>query len=107
MNSYERRIEDKPLSMHEDGISVPGVRGRWHVIEESDDFGAKMFLLEEEEHGDEWPYTVVDRYGNLVLANCWNGFNDLQEAIDGMLVLVRKDEVFNEVNIYRKVGMDD
>lgn len=85
---FDREADDDPIKESDDGIVVPRVKGTWHPVEKSTEFGPVLWLLEEDNHGDEWPFTIVDTYGNLVIADAWNGFSDLKEAIDAKEVMI-------------------
>lgn len=71
-----------------DGIAIEGHRGTWYVIDEGN-FAKEseeptevshLFLLEHEEYGDEAACLIVDRSGNIMMDDVWNGFDDLEEA---------------------------
>lgn len=66
-------------------ISVDGHIGTWYVIDTEVIDGAKYFLLEHEEHGDDAACVIVDSDGKLALDDVWNGFNDLKEHFDGSI----------------------
>jgi len=72
-------------------ITVKGHRGTWYVIDNGyftpnvipgeNTIGIKhLFLLEHEIHGDEAACVIVDEAGELILADVWNGFDDLITA---------------------------
>lgn len=104
---WKRENEDTPLDFDEDGIVVPGIDGTWHVVANSLEFGPELFLLEEDNEGDNWPLTIVDRWGNLILENSYNGFGDLREAIDNDEILIIKQEncVVDTWKIYRDISL--
>lgn len=86
------------LTERMDQIKVRGIRGKWHTLESKDwcPGGPTLWLLEEDDYGDEWPLTIVDDEGNLVLENCYNGWDDLEECTD--------EFIFTNNGIYRRVG---
>lgn len=75
-----------------DHIEVDGHWGTWYVIDEGNfeltpDTGrgpealpAHLFLLEQEQYGDEAACVIVAEDGELVLEDVWNGFDDLDDA---------------------------
>lgn len=88
------------LTDHMDQIKVRGIRGKWHTLESREWYpgGPMLWLLEEDEEGDEWPFTIVDAAGNLVLENCYNGWDDLEECADEFVFT--RDKVFRHVGFY-------
>lgn len=95
---YTKWEPDVPLADHTDQIKVRGIRGMWHTLEKKEWFpgGPTLWLLEEDDEGDNWPLTIVDDHGNLVLENCYNGWDDLDECIE--------DFVFVGDKVFRRVG---
>lgn len=60
-----------------DGIAIAGHIGTWHVIEtEITPTHGMLFLLEHDEYGDETAGLIVDKFGNIVMEDVWNGFDD-------------------------------
>lgn len=86
------------LTERMDRIRVRGISGEWHTLESKKlfDGGPTLWLLEEDDEGDNWPLAIVDDEGNLVLENAYNGWGDLDECID--------DFVFRGNEIFRRVG---
>ena len=64
--------------MKNDGIKIDGHRGRWHVIEESEWKGEKVFLLEHETYGDEAACLIVNEKLEIIMDDVWNGFDDME-----------------------------
>lgn len=74
-----------------EGIKIAGHRGTWYVIDESaysfpdEEKGAvvkSVYLLEHETYGDETACLIVDEDKNIILDDVWNGFDDLDEALE-------------------------
>ena len=61
------------------GIKVEGHYGTWYVVDQYIDRGKDIYLLEHEDCGDEAACVIVDKAGNLLLDNVWNGLNDYFE----------------------------
>lgn len=60
-------------------IKVYGFRGFWHVIDEKEYFGEMLYLLEHNTYGDETEGLIIDKNGQLIKDDVWNGFDDLDE----------------------------
>lgn len=62
-----------------DGIKINGHRGKWYVVDTTYFRGKRVFLLEHETYGDMAANLIVDKEGNIILDDVWNGFNDLED----------------------------
>lgn len=71
------------------GITVDGHVGTWHIVDqtqrelphrsgEQDAF----YLLEHDTYGEDAAMLIVNKESKVVLDDVWNGFDDLDEAID-------------------------
>lgn len=87
-----------------DNIKIAGHRGRWHALESKVYHGHKLWLLEEDTEGDEWPLLVVCENGDCLVDDAWDGWDSLDEAIDGGFVLFKEDDVTHDTNVYVRVG---
>ena len=105
---WDRELDNDPLTEKSDHIQVPGLTGTWYVIDRNDGFGPDLFLLEDEEYGDEASHCIVDRWGNLVWSGCYNDWDDLEDAVaSDCVVFSEVDNTFSkkkEWKIYREVG---
>lgn len=72
-----------------DGIKIDGHVGTWHIVDqtqrelphrngEQDAF----YLLEHDTYGEDAAMLIVNKESKVVLDDVWNGFDDLDEAID-------------------------
>ena len=74
-------------------IKIEGYDGTWYVIDEgnfvltpdTDDgrpltIPANLFLLEQEQYGDDVANIIIAKDGSLVLDDVVNGFGDLEDA---------------------------
>ena len=67
-----------------DSIRIDGYKGTWYVIDKMNlynfnrDFAVTLYLLESEQHGDEWPGLIVTKFGNVLCDDAYNGFTDLE-----------------------------
>lgn len=76
------------ITKSSENIKIKGYKGTWYVIDMSYYWGNKVFLLESEQYGDEVSAIIVSESGKVVLADVWNGWNDLMEAAQsGMVIL--------------------
>lgn len=67
------------ITNNSDGIRINGHRGTWYVIDTTYFRGQRVFLLEHETYGDMAAGLIVDRTGNIILDDVWNGFTDLED----------------------------
>lgn len=72
------------INKDSDNITVEGHTGTWYVIDTAEVDGQELFLLENEEYGDETANVIVDENGALVMDDVWNGFDELYEQMDYM-----------------------
>lgn len=69
-----------------DHIKIKGYYGTWYVIDDgfyfraSDHKEEQAYLLEHETYGDETACIIVNKTGEVLLEDVWNGFEDLEEA---------------------------
>lgn len=62
-------------------IRVKGHIGTWYVIDSCIMLGARYYLLEHEDYGDEVPCIIIDTKDRVVLEDVYNGFDDLREHL--------------------------
>ncbi len=91
---YEE-VETEPENRNEfqniqEQIVVDGHAGTWHIIDTAEratpyDMGgvATYFLLEHDTFGEDAACVIINGEGKLVIDDVYNGFGDLDEAIDG------------------------
>lgn len=65
-------------------IKVTGFRGYWHIIDHKFYISKDVtyYLCEHDLYGDETACIIIDKDYNLVLADVWNGFSDLEEEME-------------------------
>lgn len=70
--------------MGERGIVIDGYEDEtWYVIDEFEYHHDLYYLLESEVYGDEEPCLITDRFGNVIVHEVWNGFDDLITHFEG------------------------
>lgn len=77
--AYINHVAGTPITESSDQIKIKGHIGKWYVIDSYDWRGQKVFLLEHETYGDEVAGLFVDKDGNIILEEVWNGYSDLEE----------------------------
>ena len=60
-------------------ITIESHLGTWYVIGNTTHEGKRVFLLENEQQGDDVPCLIVDEYCNILEEDVWNGFEDLED----------------------------
>lgn len=74
----------KPLeievTMKTEHLTVFGHYGTWYAIDTANVDGRDYYLMEHEEYGDEAEHLIVDKHGELILEDVYNGFDE--ETVD-------------------------
>ena len=92
----------------DDDLRIRGIRGRWHTVESRVYYGNRLWLLEEDNNGDEWPCIIVAENGDVVLDEAWNGWSDLDEQIGTFVQFHLADwETKGTPGIFVRVGWGD
>jgi len=76
---YKQHVKGQPITFFTDGIVIDGYEGTWYVIAEESYRGMTVFLLEDEECGDETYGIVVDEYCNVL---CDEVTGDFPECLE-------------------------
>ena len=74
------------MIIHEksEGIRIDGYKGTWYAIDTMNlypfnhSFAVSIYLLESEQHGDEWPCLITTKFGNVICDEAYDGFTDLE-----------------------------
>lgn len=70
------------ITADSDGLVIDGYEGTWYVVDTETVDGKEIFLLENEEYGDETFGIIIDRDRNVLVDEAWNGFADYHEKYD-------------------------
>ena len=90
-----------------DGIRFPGFRGTWYRVN-SVVIGEVTFeLFESEIWGDDAAGIIATEDGRVVCPEAWNGFGDLDEAIDNGDVTVSDGKVWVDPELWALWGMKE
>lgn len=81
-------------------IYINGYSGFWYTISTAKvkigyDDPKQVFLLEHETYGDETEHLIVDENAQLIIDDVWNGFSDLEEGLDNVIILEVDDKLCN------------
>lgn len=71
--------------MERAGIRIDGLKGSWYVIDETEWNGETVYLLENEQSGDDVACIIVNEKLKLIAVDVWNGLselNDIEEEND-------------------------
>ena len=72
------------ISADSDSLIIDGYEGTWYVVDTETVDGKEIFLLENEEYGDETFGIIIDRDRNILIDEAWNGFADYHEKYDNI-----------------------
>lgn len=84
-----------------EGISLDGYEGTYYEIDSRDG----LYLMESEKYGDDVPAVIIDEDNNIVVADVYNGWLDLDEDEDED-GYVNDDDV-DETNYNPYMGCDE
>ena len=79
MRKYTPFVAGEKLTPNTESITIDRYLGTWYVIDNTIHNGERLFLLENEQHGDDEPALIVDAYCNVILNDVYNGFEDLED----------------------------
>ena len=79
MRKYTPFVEGEKLTSNTESIAIDRYLGTWYVIGNTIHNGERLFLLENEQQGDDEPALIVDAYCNVILDEVYNGFDDLED----------------------------
>lgn len=65
--------------MRKDNVKIEGIQGKWYLLGEKEWKNKKVYLWENEKFGDECPHVITDENLKVVVADSWNGFEDLND----------------------------
>ncbi len=75
------RIPQK-ITRDSQNIHVAGHFDTWYCIDSTIIGNVEYFLMENEEYGDMADCVILDRDGNLIMDDVWNGFDDLKDYLE-------------------------
>jgi hypothetical protein len=76
-----------------DNVRVNGYRGTWYSVDKQKYFGQTLYLMESEQWGDMAEYLIIDKDKNVILDEVFNGWDDLDYAIESENILYEKGEL--------------
>lgn len=92
------------ITADSDELVIDGYEGTWYVVDTEIVDGKKLFLLENEEYGDETFGIIIDRDRNVLVDEAWNGFADYHEKYDN---ITPEEKLANKVEAEWKAFLDD
>ena len=104
-NNDEERAADR--AMHERNIIIQTRfphEGTWYVVDTETVDGKEIFLLENEEYGDETFGIIIDKDRNVLVDEAWNGFSDYHEKYDN---ITPEERLANKVGDEWKAFLDN
>lgn len=72
------------ITADRDALIIDGYEGTWYVVDIETVDGKEIFLLENEEYGDETFGIIIDKDRNVLVDEAWNGFSDYHEKYDNI-----------------------
>ena len=72
------------ISADSDSLIIDGYEGTWYVVDTETVDGKELFLLENENYGDETFGIIIDKDRNVLVDEAWNGFSDYHEKYDNL-----------------------
>ena len=72
------------ITADSDELVIDGYEGTWYVVDTETVDGKELFLLENEEYGDETFGVIIDKDRNVLVDEAWNGFADYHQKYDNI-----------------------
>ena len=72
------------ITADSDELVIDGYEGTWYVVDTETVDGKEIFLLENEDYGDETFGIIIDKDRNVLVDEAWNGFADYHEKYDNI-----------------------
>ena len=104
VHSEKEKTEDIVITENSDEIIIDGYEGTWYVVDTETVDGKELFLLENEEYGDETFGIIIDKDRNVLVGEAWNGFSDYHEKYDNITL---EEKLANKVGDEWKAFLDD
>ncbi len=104
VHSEKEKTEEIVITENSDEIIIDGYEGTWYVVDTETVDGKELFLLENEEYGDETFGIIIDRDRNVLVDEAWNGFADYHEKYDN---ITPEEKLANKVEAEWKAFLDN
>ena len=92
------------ISSDSDALIIDGYEGTWYVVDTEIVDGKELFLLENEEYGDETFGIIIDKDRNILVDEAWNGFADYHKKYDN---ITPEEKLANKVEAEWKAFLDN
>ena len=92
------------ITADSDALIIDGYEGTWYVVNTETVDGKDLFLLENEEYGDETFGIIIDKDRNVLVDEAWNGFSDYHEKYDN---ITPEEKLANKVTSEWKSFLED
>lgn len=92
------------ITADSDALIIDGYEGTWYVADTETVDGKDLFLLENEEYGDETFGIIIDKDRNILVDEAWNGFADYHEKYDN---ITPEERLANKVGDEWKSFLED
>ena len=92
------------ITADSDALIIDGYEGTWYVVDTETVDGKDLFLLENEEYGDETFGIIIDKDRNVLVDEAWNGFSDYHEKYDN---ITPEEKLANKVEAEWKAFLDN
>lgn len=92
------------ITADSDALIIDSYEGTWYVVDTETVDGKELFLLENEEYGDETFGIIIDKDRNVLVDEAWNGFADYYEKYDN---ITPEEKLANKVEAEWKAFLDD
>lgn len=99
-----RKSLEGEITADSDALIIDGYEGTWYVVDTETIDGKELFLLENEDYGDETFGIIIDRDRNILVDEAWNGFADYHEKYDN---ITPEEKLANKVEAEWKMFLDD
>ncbi|MGN1106088.1 MAG: DUF3848 domain-containing protein [Huintestinicola sp.] len=103
-HSADRETVESEITANSDSLVIDGYESTWYVVDTETVDGKELFLLENEDYGDETFGIIIDKDRNVLIDEAWNGFSDYHEKYDN---ITPEEKLANKIAAEWKSFLED
>ena len=103
VQQFKKSVESE-ITANSDSLVIDGYESTWYVVDTETVDGKELFLLENEDYGDETFGIIIDKDRNVLIDEAWNGFSDYHEKYDN---ITPEEKLANKITAEWKSFLED